>query len=73
MCGHCQQMETGRESLCCQEVTPLDLMVEEAGLSCATEHETFRVNCLDRRVIEVSLYEFVILQGPIDDNEEIHK
>lgn len=36
---------------------------------CITEHETFRDNCLNARVLEVSLHEYIQREGPLDDNE----
>ena len=38
-----------------------------------TEHEGFIANCLNRDVLEVSLYEYVHYEGPLDDNEPIHE
>ena len=73
LCGNCRHMPTGHESLCCLEVTPIDTVTEEAGLSCVTEHEVFQANCINRAVIQVSLYEFVFIEGPVDDNVPIHE
>lgn len=47
--------------------------MDDAHLQCITDHEGFIGNCLNRHVIEVSLYEFVERDGPIDDNEPINE
>jgi len=66
-------MPTRTECLCCREVPPVDEKVEEKGLKCITEHEDFIANCLHRGVLEVSLYEYVEYEGPVDDNEPINE
>ena len=64
-------MPTALECLCCNEVDAID---EKRGdLACITLHEGFIANCLNRDVIEVSLYEFVAYDGPLDVNEPIHE
>lgn len=61
------------ECICCQEVGPASEKMDDARLQCITDHEGFIGNCLNRYVIEVSLYEFVERDGPIDDNEPINE
>ncbi|XP_063403855.1 P2X purinoceptor 7-like [Mytilus trossulus] len=72
-CNHCAAMPTVDECLCCKEVGPVAEKMEDEDLDCITDHEGFTGNCLNRHVIEVSLYDFVERQGPIDDNEPIHE
>ena len=66
-------MATNTECLCCQEVEPIQEKMEEMNLTCITQHEGFTGNCLNRHVLEVSLYEFVEQNGSIDDNEPINE
>ena len=47
--------------------------MEYKHLKCITEHDGFRWNCLNIDVLEVSMYEFIDRDGPLDDNEPIHK
>lgn len=47
--------------------------IDDASLNCITEHEGFVGNCLNRHVIEVSMYEYVEREGPVDDNEPINE
>ena len=61
------------ECICCQEVGPASEKKDDAHLQCITDHEGFIGNCLNRHVIEVSLYAFVKRDGPIDDNEPINE
>ncbi|KAL5020317.1 hypothetical protein ScPMuIL_003209 [Solemya velum] len=72
-CDKCPIMATNDECLCCREVGPIDEKLDEANLPCITKHERFLGNCLNRHVIEVSLYEYVEYDGPIDDNEPINE
>jgi hypothetical protein len=61
------------QCICCQEVGPASEKKDDAHLQCITDHEGFIGNCLNRHVIEVSLYAFVKRDGPIDDNEPINE
>ena len=73
VCERCQLMDTNEECLCCQEVAPISEKMEDKHLKCITEHDGFRGNCLNIDVLEVSMYEFIDRDGPLDDNEPIHK
>ena len=65
-CGVCHVMDTAPECVCCHE---FDIMDEKrAALECITLHEGFVANCLNKDVLEVSLYEYVEYEGPLDDN-----
>ena len=66
-------MPTATESLCCSELGPGEEIMEEAEIGCLTEHRCFIVNCLDRDCLQVSLHEFFLTDGPLDDNIPIHK
>ena len=70
-CGECQVMPTPLECLCCTEIELVDS--KRGELQCVTEHDGFVANCLNRDVLEVSLYEYVAYEGPLDDNEPIHE
>ena len=50
-------MPSAIESRCCREIGDID---EKRGdLSCITMHDGFTANCLNRDVIEISIYEYV--------------
>lgn len=66
-------MDTNEECLCCLEIAPVLEKAEAKHLKCITEHNGFQGNCLNIDVLEVSMYEFIDTDGPLDDNEPIHK
>lgn len=66
-------MPTGRESVCCLENQRIIDRLSGMGLACFTLHEGFQGNCLNRYVLEVSLYAYVEDVLPIDDNELPHE
>ena len=72
-CGNCATMPSETECLCCHEIGPVSEKLDDCHIGCITDHEGFVGNCLNRHVIEVSLYEFVEHDGPIDDNEPINE
>ena len=47
--------------------------MEDKHLKCIIEHDGFRGNCLIIDVLEVSMYEFIDRDGPLDDYEPIQK
>lgn len=61
------------ECTCCAEFPLVDQIRESSELECITDHETFRDNCLNARVLEVSLHEYIQREGPLDDNEPINE
>ena len=48
-------------------------IMEEEEIGCLTESETFVDNCLRRNVIKVSLSDFFIDEGPLDDDTPINE
>lgn len=72
-CENCVIMEKEEECLCCHELAQVTEKIDSKNLKCITQHEGFQGNCLNVDVLEVSLYEFVERDGPIDDNEPIHE
>ncbi|CAC5426252.1 unnamed protein product [Mytilus coruscus] len=72
-CNNCTVMPTVDECICWKEVGPVADKKENGDLECITDHEGFTGNSLNRHVIEVSLYDFVETQGPVDDDEPIHE
>ncbi|XP_062585136.1 uncharacterized protein LOC134246797 [Saccostrea cucullata] len=55
------------------EDLPSDMhWIEEGGGTCITEHEGF-ANCLNRWVLETSFYEYLQENGPLEENEFVHK
>lgn len=51
LCGACLPMSSDAESVCCQEMN-LDHLMDH---SCITSNLTFRMLCLEREVLEVSM------------------
>ncbi|XP_062597066.1 P2X purinoceptor 7-like [Saccostrea cucullata] len=72
-CGSCEVMRTTVECICCTEISAVDNIRESSDLECITNHQTFIDNCLNLRVLEVSLYDYIQSEGPIDDNEPINE
>ena len=72
-CGNCIAMPTSVESVCCREVSKVEEYMDEAKVECMTVHEGFIGACLNRYVVEMSLYAYVQDVSPVDDNEPLHK
>ncbi|XP_048740003.2 P2X purinoceptor 7-like [Ostrea edulis] len=72
-CGICEVMKTRTECICCDEIPVIDELRGSSDLECITQHRTFIDNCLNARVLEVSLYGFIQREGPLDDNETINE
>lgn len=72
-CENCTIMPTARECKCCNFYTAIVFRLEEASVKCITQHEGFVANCLNRLVLETSFYEYLHENGPLDENELIHK
>lgn len=66
-------METSDECLCCGEVSAVQCQMQDDDLQCITDHEVFIANCLNRHVLQVSMYEYIENVGPFDDNEPINE
>ena len=66
-------MRNLRESKCCQTTNVVDGRLEELDINCITEHEGFRVNCLNHHVLEVAYYDYVIQEGPREEHQRIHR
>ena len=62
-------MPTGRESLCCHEITKVKLRADENGLQCITDHEDFKVVCLNSVVILTAVYQFIEDETYMDDTQ----
>ncbi|KAL3876084.1 hypothetical protein ACJMK2_003691 [Sinanodonta woodiana] len=70
-CQHCMTMQTRSESKCCKDMNIVDGKMEEAGISCITEHDGFQANCLNEHVLETSYYEYLEEHEPND--QSIHE
>ena len=46
---------------------------DSLDIKCITHHQTFKDNCLNLKVLEVSLYDYVQSRGPLDNNEPINE
>ncbi|XP_046864609.1 uncharacterized protein LOC124459126 [Xenia sp. Carnegie-2017] len=63
-CGFCVVMSTGRESICCQEVSNTDPLIHGDHI-CITQEEEFATVCTNEAVIKT----YVDI-GPIPESEE---
>uniref|UniRef100_A0A667WXP1 P2X purinoreceptor 7 intracellular domain-containing protein n=1 Tax=Myripristis murdjan TaxID=586833 RepID=A0A667WXP1_9TELE len=52
LCGHCTQMPTATESICCREVD-VDHLVRD--IECITLSRTYQMLCCEREVLEISM------------------
>ena len=66
-------MPSIQESKCCQETNIVDGKIEEAGISCITHHEGFHPNFLNIHVLEISYYEYLQDNSPLQNHEKIHE
>ena len=66
-------MPTAVERSCCKKNPIVNGKIEAANLTCITEHEGFRVICLNVHVLELSFYDFVLKSGPPVEGETLHK
>lgn len=72
-CGNCEPMTTSEECTCCSNVSAVSFHMQPEDLQCITEHEVFVANCLNRHVLQVSMYAYLENVGPFDDNEPINE
>ena len=47
--------------------------MEDGDISCITEHDILVANCLNRHVLHISMLEYLVNVGPLDDNEPINE
>ena len=73
LCNNCQTMPTLEESKCCQNTNVVDGKLEAENISCITEHDGFRANCLNIHVLEASYYDYVLQSGLPEENQRIHE
>ena len=57
----------------CTAISAVDNIRDSSDIKCITHHQTFIDNCLNLRVLEVSLYVYIQSEGPLDDNEPINE
>jgi len=66
-------MPTGRESICCQDIGCVQHKASEEEQECITQHTGFDSVCINRHSLEVSVFEFAQMEGPLDDNQPSHE
>ena len=66
VCGNCIPMQTGRESVCCREISKSCDKIPPA-MSCITDNENFTAVCTNPAVIETAFNQYLENEGPIDD------
>lgn len=72
-CETCVIMPTARECKCCHFYAAIEPRLKETEVNCITNHEGFIANCLNRWVLETSFYEYLQENGPLEENERVHK
>ena len=66
-------MGTTAECVCWTEISAVDSNRDSSDIECITHHKTSIDNCLNLRVLVVSLYDYIQSEGPLDDNEPINE
>ena len=61
-------MPTGRESLCCQEVTKVRQKAEEKNLVCIVDDMDFQVVCLNTAVVLTAPHQYIEDETYLDDS-----
>ena len=56
-----------------QNTNVVDGKLEEENISCITDHDGFRANCLNIHVLETSYYDYVLQSGLPEENQRIHE
>lgn len=65
-------MQDPADNICCHTYSPMMCRLQE-GQTCITQHPGFVVNCTNIYVLEASVYEFVEDEGPLGDEESVHR
>ena len=66
-------MTTEYESICCKEVRQIAPKLEEGPHRCITQHPGFLANFINEYVVELAVYEYNYVDGPLDNHEPIHE
>ena len=66
-------MQTEYESICRNEIHQMTPKLEEGPHRCITQHPGFLPNFINEYVVELAVYEYNYIAGPLDDNEPIHE
>ena len=72
-CGCCQPMPTARESICCQEIDNMRVLLDGDPVpACITQHPDFQSACLCRAVLIIAYHSHRYRYGtgdiPSDEN-----
>ena len=66
-------MPTEGEVNCCHSYSIVLDLLDGSAKECITEHEGFLGNCLNRYVLEASLYEYVLKTGILEEYEPVNE
>lgn len=69
----CKTTTTVPESICCAGILIIDEIRASSQIEYITRHQTLIYNCLNIRVLEVTMYMNVQSEGPLDDREQINE
>ena len=62
-CAKCTAMTSGVECQCCKEMEGVSERMAESEINCITEHEQFKVVCLNKDVLYIALVMMNTIRG----------
>ena len=62
-CAKCTAMTSGVECQCCKEMEGISKRIAESEINCITEHERFKVVCLNKDVLYTALVMMNTIRG----------
>ena len=66
-------MDTSRENICCHSYPKVkDKLKTDCFGPCITGHVGLIGNCLNQYVLETSFFQYLEMEGPIGDEEEVN-
>ena len=64
---------TTAECVFCTEISAVDNIGDSSDIKCITHHQTLKDNCLNLKVLDVRLFDYVQSRGRLDNNEPINE
>lgn len=71
-CGHCTQMPTTKETVCCRDVTQVNCIrqEEEGDIGCIVDHPGFDAVCLNEHVLRAAYNCYRFQYGRLFNNQK---
>lgn len=66
-------MDMARECRCCLVIPEVAKKVHQEKLKWITGHLSFKVNCLNQHVLDLSYFEYIQDNKPLGDKEPSHE